>query len=756
MQQQLPQACGVLDSEQRLNHRPRAHRAFSTRLTLLLALVAGGCADSVSPTILSLQASPQQGVPGDAVTFTWNIRDNRSGRLDCFLDIEGDGTADQQLENCVGEGTATAVYPTEGAYTALLTVEDRAGNMAQASLPITIAKAVDIGPGLKVLTEADLTGGATFLSFSNLKSSEQVAIIPVNADKSTALDGMPFQLTPSGFTDPKRVGTSAAPAAGPARALQPVRPSGKADAQASLSVVNAAAGPSLDAHLRLLERDRALGNDLSAKVRQRGAHRQGPDAGYDNCPQPYSVGKECGFYVFAVDESGSEVSTRIMTQLRYESASAYWFVDEQDLTDLKDSEIQAVSQVFEETIVPSDNRYFGEFSDVDENGKIFIVFSRLLWDTGVLGYVISIDLFPDEEIYPEYGTHSNEGDIFYATSPGPVVSSNYATREQYFDIVLPATLVHELKHLIAGGVRVLGGAEQEELWIEEGSAQAAQELVQMGDSQYYVEPMLQAPQNFNLVYDGRPSGVAGSGLYGYSFLLAWRIAETVGHDAFWRSWTAGPETGVTNLELRTERSWNDLMIDFSTTLLFDHTGIFEGYDYSSLNLRTGQNWPELGYSSLSNGTAIDHARSAAYFVGAGSGGTATVMLSSSAAHPRFVVARYEGDLGWGETEPSGGNLGGTLVSAELDLTDTWIMACPENEYCVYYQQITESDATQPWRIPSLPAQKYNLLVIKDNDGDGWYSNGDLAGFLTNEDGSELGTVVPPKTDIELQVFIYDY
>lgn len=710
-----------------------------------------GCADSVAPTILSFQAAPQQGIPGDSITFSWNVRDNRSSRIDCTLDLEGDGTPDQTVEGCVGTGTVSAVYAEEGAYSAIFRVTDQAGNTSEQTLPITIAKAVDIGPGLKVLTEADLVGGATFLSFSDLKSSEQVAIIPVNSDKATALDTMPFSLTPSGFGAPQRL---AAPAS-----------TGGARTSASASTPHAGATssravtpkrPSGDAHLRMLERSSRLGNALSDTVRQEGGHRKGPAEGFDNCPAPYTVGKECGFYVFAVDEDGAEISTRITSQLRYESDSAFWFVDEQDLSDLKDSELATVSQIFEDTIVPSDNRYFGEFSDVDENGKIFIVFSRLLWDTGVLGYVISIDLFTDDEIYPEYGLHSNEGDIFYATSPGPVVSSGYATRQQYFDTVLPATLVHELKHLIAGGVRVLSGADQEELWSEEGSAQAAQELIQLGDSQYYVQPMMQDPQTFNLAYAGRPSGVAGSGLYGYSFLFLWRLAESLGHDTFWKAWTAGPETGISNLELRADRSWDAMMVDFASTLLFDHTGLYEGYDYTSLNLRSGQDWPELGYSSLAEPAGFDHVRSAGYFVGSGAGNTATVMLSSTARHPRFVVARYDGRLGWGETSPSGGNLGGTLVSAELDLTDTWVMACPENESCDYYQQLSKPDATQPWLIPALPSQKYNLLVIKDNDGDGWYSNGDYAGFLTNDDGSELATVVPPKTDIELQVFLYDY
>ena len=56
---------------------------------------------------------------------------------------------------------------------------------------------------------------------------------------------------------------------------------------------------------------------------------------------------------------------------------------------------------------------------------------------------------------------------------------------------MPSTMVHELKHLIATGRRILAGNDVEDLWIEEGSAMAAQQLAGMGTEVNEVEGYVQ-------------------------------------------------------------------------------------------------------------------------------------------------------------------------------------------------------------------------------------------------------------------------
>lgn len=753
-------------------------------LCALLSLPLSGCADDVPPTILSYSATPQQGVPGDTVTFNWSVRDSHAGKLSCTLDAQGDGTPEQTLDDCKATTSWSYTYSEGGAFNATLTVSDKAGNSTSKSLSIVMASPVDLGPGLHLLDSEALTGGAAVLNFSKLGTNETVVVIPIHTDKNTATEAMSFSVSGTGFAsagrssaqaqsalelpvmhkstfdaalaqrDLTRAGGSSTQQAGQAGA----HPRVAADARSSWRAARRQA--MREKHLDHLSDMHAYNQLLSQRVRKSG--RRAPEAGsFDSCVGPYSLGKECSFYI--VDEK----STQINTVLSYETENAYWFVDENDLSDLSPADFASLGEIFEDTIVPSDNQYFGPFSDVDKNGKIFIVFSNLLWDMGVLGYVYSIDLFTDEEIYPSYGIHSNEGDIFYATSPGPVIESGYATKREYIETVLPATMVHELKHLIAAGVRVLNGVEDEELWIEEGSAQASQELIGLGDSMYYVQPMFQDPQNFNLVYDGRPAGVAGSAIYGYSFTFIWRVAEKLGHDNFWLDWTAGPYAGIRNLEDHTGESFQALVEDWGLTLLLDHTGVLEGYDYESLSLRKG--WPDLGISALDS--ASGHTRSMAYFVGKGSGSDASVGFVSTSAKPEVIVLRFTGELPYDVTSRSGGDLTGKLLTEDssMKLAGTYLLACPVDDGCTYFATVTEeavqqkpsSDARMepmatyaaPFVFPALPGEKFYLYAWKDNDNDGEVTSGDYLGIYT-EDGETEGELVPPKSGLEIYLGVY--
>lgn len=725
-----------------------------------LMLVLPACRDTIDPTILEFAASIQQGAPGDSATFTWSVRDSHSGTLACTFDAEGDGTAEASFEDCAAETSYTHTYTQAGAFNATLTVTDKAGNSAERSLSVLIATPLELGPGLHLLGPEDMVGGSVVLSFGNLGSGESVAIIPVNADKSVATEAMPYTLTASGFGSPamaRPAEPSAAGVASPELSARLRAHSSRAHSSRSLAksptsspIQKRFAGQGSsrhhalhDRHVEILAESQALARDLRAKQARPNADRSPAAGSFDNCLAPYSVGKECTFYL------SNENNDEITTELRYETANAYWFVDKNDLGDLSSADFEALGQDFEDTIVPADTEYFGPFSDVDNNDKIFIVFSNLLWDMGVLGYVYSIDLYTDEEIFPAYGIHSNEGDIFYATSPGPVVDEGYATKKEYIDTVLPATMVHELKHLIAAGVRFANDTEQEELWIEEGSAQAAQELIGLGDSQYYAEPMFRDPQNFNLVYSDRPAGVAGSAIYGYSFTFVWRVAEQLGHENFWLDWTAGPDVGIKNLEAHTGKSFDTLVQDWGLTLMFDHTSILSGYDYESLSLRQG--WPTLGYSPLANATG--NTRSFAYYLGTGQGGAASVAFTSSAAKPHLMVVRFDGSLSYKASERSGGDISGALKGPSgANLINTYMLACPEDEYCSYINLVTDSGANPAYTVPALPASKYEIYAWKDVDGDGDVTAGDFLGYHTEDGGETTALVVAPKSGLDIDVY----
>jgi len=705
---------------------------------LVSGLLMSGCSDSIPPTVLNFSANPQQGAPGDKVSFQWSVRDSHSGKIACKLDANGDGTPELSLEDCNQQSTYDFIFSEAGAYKARLTATDKAGNSRESVLSIIMATPQEVGPGIHYYGPEELIGGSVVLNFSDLKSSESVAVIPLNADSDNATDAVQFSITASGFGAPSS--REAAPAAHNTSPAPSATPDPRSVTGERLR----------QNHLTQLQRNTELARDLVARDLTRPGNTQHsrtePSAGsFNNCVAPYSTGKECSFYL------STENNDKITAVMQYESTNAYWFVDKNDLSDFTGADFTSLANVFEQTIVPADTRYFGNFSDVDENGKILIVFSALLWDTGVLGYVMPVDLFTDEDVYPEYEIHSNEGDIFYATSPGPVVDSGYATKKDYIDFVMPATMVHELKHLIASGVRISAGNESEDLWIEEGSAQAAQELIELGDSQYYAGPMLGDPQNFNLVYADRPAGTAGSAIYGYSFTFVWRVAEQVGHDQFWKAWTAGPGIGIPNVEKHSGKNFEALMQDWGLTIMFDHTNLLDGFDYESLSLRSG--WPSLGYSALKSSEG--YARSMAYYVGKGTGGAASVSFTSTSPNPHVMVVRFDGELPYDATTRSGGEISGRLLGpAGKDLHNAYMIACPEDEYCSYLTLISGDGNEPDYVIPALPDGKYEVYAWKDVDSDGDFSVGDLIGYHTEDGGETAALVSAPTRNLDIDVFEY--
>ncbi len=311
-----------------------------------------------------------------------------------------------------------------------------------------------LAPGeVGVLRPQDFVNGQVSVGFDGLGADERVAVIPVHATQDTDTDGLDYALEVNGI----------APNAGIAD--QPTNP------RATFETM----------HLRMLERNRALADErIKAGARllnQGGVRRQG----LGKCAAPYTVGaKRCDFFVFSSATTNDQ--TQIRATLRFESRSAYWFVQDEDAQDISDAELEGLANLFEATLVPSDRRYFGEFPDVDANNKVLIVFSHLLGPNGLLGYVSPLDFFADDGRNPR----SNEGDIFYATTPGSV-AKRYP-RAEFLGKVMPATMVHELKHLIVDGLRMAHHVRHEELWLEEPSAVAAEQLAGVGAQTGSIQP----------------------------------------------------------------------------------------------------------------------------------------------------------------------------------------------------------------------------------------------------------------------------
>ena len=479
-----------------------------------------------------------------------------------------------------------------------------------------------------VLKGDDFGNSGTTVTLRNVGVGESVAVLPVYAAQSRAPDAIRYRVTATSLAAP---------------------------AVAAQNVPVARAAPRLEqerheAHLAQLEENRLFVQEMRRTGIRPLQDKLSPNDVGSNCPAPYAAGSTvCDFYVIA---SPGTPQTLINATLRFESANAYWFVDNAYANELTREDLLRLEQIFEDDIVPVDTRYFGNFSDIDGNGKIFIVFSSF----DLYGYVYSADFFDDDQTVAQ-GVRSNEGDVFYAYLPSdnvrfeannPDLTPEQA-RQAYFNVELPSTLVHELKHLISFGLRIPNGLPLEEGWAEEASGVAAEEFSPYGSSktryaQGQAQDSLKEPEKYRVVGDESTNGDDGQSYYGYNFLLFWRVAERVGHENFWKTWTAGPEIGIANLEKNAPAlgSFADMMADWSTTLMFSNIGLVSGYDYTKLNLRDGT-WQPLAYRPLSE-QVTGSTRSLAAYVGQGTGQDVTLTIETNDLTPYAVVVRFTGTL----------------------------------------------------------------------------------------------------------------
>lgn len=154
-----------------------------------------------------------------------------------------------------------------------------------------------------VLKGDSFGNGGSYVELPNVGVGESVAVIPLYAAQSLVPNAIQYRVTPTGLTAPA-VAAQNAPAARPAPSPEQKR---------------------LEAHLAQLEENRQLAQKLRrAGVKPLGQGLSPTDLG-TNCPAPYIVGSTvCDFYV---DPAGDIEEALVNTTLRFESANAYWFID---------------------------------------------------------------------------------------------------------------------------------------------------------------------------------------------------------------------------------------------------------------------------------------------------------------------------------------------------------------------------------------------------------------------------------------------
>lgn len=167
-----------------------------------------------------------------------------------------------------------------------------------------------------------------------------------------------------------------------------------------------------------------------------------------------------------------------------------------------DSSYKRLLTVFDAEQYDIVKRYFGDplirDAELDNDGRLHMVFSQRINGTGVGAYVAPCDQFPRSS-----APGSNEGEYFYGIAPS-IATSNL---DDGFHVdgwlaYMQGVVAHEVKHIASISARAHNDvAMLEERWIEEGTAGHAEEL-------WMRDKVLRAPWKSNVGY-----GSAGSGVF---------------------------------------------------------------------------------------------------------------------------------------------------------------------------------------------------------------------------------------------------
>lgn len=154
-----------------------------------------------------------------------------------------------------------------------------------------------------------------------------------------------------------------------------------------------------------------------------------------------------------------------------------------------DAEYASIAATFDTLTYPLDVEYFGEPTDIGGTGRITLFYTRAVnqLTPGGANFVIG-GFFFARDLYPKAARNglpacatSNEREMMYllVADPNGQVNGNVRTKNDVTRLNR-TTVAHELQHLINAGRRLHltpGANPNEEVWLDEGLAHTAEELL---------------------------------------------------------------------------------------------------------------------------------------------------------------------------------------------------------------------------------------------------------------------------------------
>jgi len=349
-----------------------------------------------------------------------------------------------------------------------------------------------------------------------------------------------------------------------------------------------------------------------------------------------------------------------------------------------DAEYASFGAAFDTLVDPLDRQAFGDPSDIDNNGKIVLFFTKAVNDltpessaSYVGGFFHARDLFPAKSTTDFDGcAASNVGEMFYVMVPDPKRGGAFTKANVQSEAL--GTLVHEYQHLINASRRMYvntAATDFEETWLNEGLSHIAEELLfyrvsglkprqdisaatirasaanvnafndYESDNFGRFHAFLESPSKYSVYSDNDSLETRGAT---WSFLryAADRLATSDGD--IWYRLVNSTTTGMSNLRAVFGTNVTTTIRDWGTAVLTDDvTGVDAAHQQPSWNYRSvfsalGNSVYPLATVPLTTGTrsvSLVGGSTAYLRFSVPSGSTASVQWTTSATSVQLTLVR---------------------------------------------------------------------------------------------------------------------
>ena len=166
--------------------------------------------------------------------------------------------------------------------------------------------------------------------------------------------------------------------------------------------------------------------------------------------------------------------TQVEAVVRFVGTHTVWLEDLANPSGtFSDAEFEGLDAFYASRVQPVHDRYFGELSDVDLNGRVLVLLTQEVNKVvGLGGYVTPTDLYPTTQC-----ATSNHAEIFYVSAPNLGGADGGGPNSAYVLAGYRNLLVHETTHLVQANAYVLGSSGEKTIWEIEGGATLAEQLV---------------------------------------------------------------------------------------------------------------------------------------------------------------------------------------------------------------------------------------------------------------------------------------